>query len=161
MQVDTFVEVAIAAFADVNKDEWLCWGAQIMPLQAEMLAEFVAARKAREEEEREAEHMHKEDAQKAEEAARLEEATQNVTERFVEVLVTGDEIDGAITAEVQWLERKARGSSKGGLYTRPRIPGRTTGNHRESPGIPLESTWTPSPGQTLPISQIPCQFLDF
>ena len=91
-QANKFVEVAIAAFADVDDDKWLSWGAEIMPLQAEMLAEHVAARKAKEEEEREAERVRKEEAQKAEEAAHLEEATHNVTDRFVEGLVAGDEI---------------------------------------------------------------------
>src|SRR3981189_2947763 len=40
---------------------------------------------------------------------------------------------------------RSDGLREGGLYTRPQIPGRTTRNQRESAGIPLESTWNPSP----------------
>jgi hypothetical protein len=111
-QVDAFVEAAVAAFKDVNEDEWLSWGAEIMPLQAETLAERERARKAREEEEMEAERVRKEEAEQAEEAARLEEATQNVADRLVQGLISGDNLDRAIAAEVRLLERKARRGSQ-------------------------------------------------
>jgi hypothetical protein len=111
-QVDGFVEAAVAAFKDVNEDEWLGWGAAIMPVQAETLAERERARKAREEEEREAERVRQEEVEQAEEAARLEEATQIVADRLVAGLIPGDDLDRAIAAEVRLLERKARRESQ-------------------------------------------------
>ena len=111
-QVDAFVEAAVAAFKDVDEDDWLVWGAEIMPVQAETLAERESARKAREDEEREVERVRKEEAQKAEEAARLEEATQIVRDHFVEGLITSDNLDGMITVEIRLLERKVRRGSK-------------------------------------------------
>jgi hypothetical protein len=111
-QVGAFVDTAIAAFADVEEEEWLSWGADIMPLQAEALAGRVAARKAREEEEREAERVRQEEAQKAEEAARLAEATEIVTDRLLLGLITADDLDSAVASEVRTLEMRARQRSE-------------------------------------------------
>jgi hypothetical protein len=111
-QVDAFVEAAVAAFKEVNEDEWLNWGAEIMPLQAETLAERERARKAREEEEKEMERVRKEEVQQAEEAARLEEATQIVAERLIQGLISADNLDRAIATEVRLLERRARRGSQ-------------------------------------------------
>lgn len=111
-QVDALVDTAIAAFADVEEEEWLSWGADIMPLQAEALAERVAARKAKEEEEREAERVRQEEAQKAEEAARLAEATEIVTDRLLSGLISADDLDSAVATEVRALEMRAREGSE-------------------------------------------------
>jgi hypothetical protein len=111
-QVEGLVDTAMAAFVDVEEEEWLSWGAEIMPLQAEALAGREAARKAREEEDREAERVRQEEAQKAEEAARLAEATEIVTDRLLQGIVAADELDNAVAAEVRALERKAHRESK-------------------------------------------------
>jgi hypothetical protein len=111
-QVDALVDTAIAAFADVEEEEWLSWGADIMPVQAEALAGRVAARKAREEEEREAERVRQEEAQKAEEAARFAEATEIVTDRLLLGLISADDLDSAVAAEVRSLEMRAREGSR-------------------------------------------------
>jgi hypothetical protein len=72
----------------------------------------VAARKAKEEEEREAERVRQEEAQKAEEAARFAAATEIVTDRLLLGLISADDLDSAVAAEVRALELKARGESE-------------------------------------------------